>query len=72
MRLNFERGGAFLCKKWTLFSVCLILCIFYTFVILINVLAMALKPKRVDTYAQNSTFDAQNSTSEEHTDEVKV
>ncbi len=64
MCLNFESRGAFLCKKWTLFSVCLILCILYTY-ILVTVLAMALKPKRVDTYAQNST-------SEEHTNEVKV
>jgi hypothetical protein len=58
MNPNIERSGSFVCKKWTLFSVCLISIIWC-------IVLAALEPKLVHIYAQN--FNSQ-----EYTDEVKV
>jgi hypothetical protein len=55
---NIERSGSFVCKKWTLFSLSLIIIIWC-------IVLVALAPKLVD-------IDAQNSKSKEYTDEVKV
>ncbi len=58
MNPSVQRSGYFVCKKWTLFSVTLIIIIWW-----IALAASALK--LVDIYAKDSK-------SEEYTDEVKV
>jgi hypothetical protein len=66
MDTNIQRSRSLsVYKKWTLFSVSLINIIW-------SIVLVALAPKLADTYTQNSISDAQNSTFEEQTDEVKV